>query len=137
MSWCLKRREARSNVTVRSPCHAEVTSRASSRSFEWVSIAYPGVVRFDVRRASRVEKTQEVKASTYRGSKTKGIGLSSSSRALRSPEGGSRRKETRTSEFHRRTSLRARSMVRLGLYTHGGTTTARRERRDMRSTRDR
>src|SRR5712691_8552960 len=52
------------NVTVRSPCRAEVASRASSRSFEWVSIAYPGVVRFDVRITSRVEKTREAQAST-------------------------------------------------------------------------
>ncbi len=59
MSWCLKR-EARSNVTVRSPCRIEVVSRASSRSFEWVSIAYPGVVWFGVRGNSRVEKTQGV-----------------------------------------------------------------------------
>src|SRR5260221_13930657 len=52
--------KAHSNVTVRSPCRVEVVSRASSRSFEWVSIAYPGVVQFGVRGTSRVEKTQEV-----------------------------------------------------------------------------
>jgi len=84
--------ETWAGVTVRSPCRVEVVSGASSRSFEWVSIAYPGVVRF--RRASRVEKTQEVRASTCRDSKTREIGLSGSSRALRDPEGGSRREET-------------------------------------------
>src|SRR5260221_6451669 len=86
---------SRRSVTVRSPCRAEVASRASSRSFEWVSIAYPGVVWFDVGRASRVEKTQEVRASTYRGSKMREFGLSGSSRALIGPEGRSHRKETK------------------------------------------
>src|SRR5260221_10493770 len=127
MSWCLKRK-ARSNVTVRPPCRVKVVSRASSRSFEWVSIAYPGIVRFDVRRASRVEKTQEVKASTCRGSKTKGIGLSSSSRALRSPEGSSHRKETRTSEFHRRTSLKLVHLYYEAFIHKGGEATVRRTR---------
>src|SRR5260221_14746227 len=58
--------KARSNVTVRSPCRTEVVSRASSRSFGWVSIAYPGVVSSEWK-TSRVGKTREDEARNYRG----------------------------------------------------------------------
>src|SRR5712691_1825987 len=80
-------------------CHGQITvssrgrSGASSRSFVWVSIAYPGVVLFGVREASRVKKTREVKANACRGSKTGKVLAKRLSRVLRSPEGGSHGEE--------------------------------------------
>ena len=71
----------------------------------WVSIAYPGVVLFGVGEASRVKKTREVEASTYRGSETREVLAKRLNRVLRNPEGGSHGEEDQTSEFHRRTSL--------------------------------
>src|SRR5260221_431441 len=95
-------------VNVLADCHGQITVscrshvEASSRSFKWVSIAYPGVVQFGVRGALRVEKTREAKASAYCGSKTREIQLSDAIASLEVLKGVHTGKETETSEFHRR-----------------------------------
>ena len=83
---------------------------------------------FVVGEASRVEKTREIGASTYRGSKTREVLAKRLNRVLRNPEGGSHGERDQRSVFHRRTSL---ELVRLHYeaYIHdGGEATTRTQR---------
>src|SRR5260221_9374368 len=111
-------------VTVRSPCRSGVV-RASSRSFVWVSIAYPGVVWVGVERSSRIEKIREEKASTYRGSKTREIRLSDLSESLEILKRVHTGEETEMSEFHSRTSLELVHRCYEAYIQEGGVATTR------------
>src|SRR5260221_13152403 len=96
-------------------CHGQITVSCRGRVESCKAIVRVGFYRLPGRRVARCQKSLEGREDPRGMSEhlswleDEGIRLSGSNRALRSPEGGSRGKETKTSEFPQKNELRARS----------------------------